>query len=407
MGTSKWLRAALAAAVVAIVAGASALASAAERFTGPGVTTDEILIGQTMPYSGPLSAYGAVGHAQAAYFRMINEKGGIHGRKIRILSMDDGYNPAKTVEHTRRMIEQDNVLLLFSSVGTATNIAVRKYVNARKVPQLFVAGGDSAWAEPRTYPWTMGWMPTFRAEARLYGKHILKNRPDAKIAVLYANDDYGKDYLQGFREGLGSKADTMIVGAESFAWSDTTVDSQIISLKASGADTIFTATAGRQATQAIRKIWDIGWRPAHYTALPAASVRGILGPAGVEKATGMISAYYAKDPTFPSFRNDAAVKEYFAWAAKYYTGDAEDGIATYGYQVAQVLEHVLQRCGDNLSRENVMKVATSLKDVEFPLLYPGVKANTSPTDYNPINQFVMMRFDGRDWQPFGNVLTED
>ncbi len=379
----------------------------AQRYTGPGVTETEIRIGQTMPYGGPISAYGAVGHAQVAYFQMINDKGGINGRKIKLISLDDGYNPAKTVEHTRRMIEQDDVLLLFSSVGTTTNLAVRKYTNAKKVPQLFVAGGDTAWGDHKNYPWTMGWMPTFRAEGRLYAKHILRYRPDAKIGVLYANDDYGKDYVQGFKEGLGDKANAMIVRMESFEWTDPTVDSQIISLKGSGADTLFTATGGKHATQAIQKVWDIGWRPAHYTAVPAASPRGILAPAGLEKSVGMITAYYAKDPSVQRFRDDPAIKEYFTWAKKYFSGDPYDGIATYGYQVAQALEYVLRKCGDNLSRENVMKVATTMRDVEFPLLYPGVTVNTSPTDYHPLRQFVMSRFDGKDWVPFTDVLTED
>lgn len=379
----------------------------ADRYKGPGVTESEIRIGQTMPYSGPISAYGATGRAQAAYFRMINERGGIHGRKITFLSLDDGYNPAKTVEATRRLVEQDDVLMLFSSVGTATNLAVRKYTNAKKVPQVFLAGGDSAWGDPTHYPWTIGWMPTFRAEGRLYAKHILQTRPEAKIAILHAEDDYGKDYVRGFKEGLGDRASSMIVGMQSFQWSDPTVDSQIIALKATGADTLFTATAGRQATQAIQKVWSLGWRPAHYTALPAASPRGILAPAGLEKSVGMISAYYAKDPSMSRFRDDPAVKAYFAWARTYYEGDAEDGIATYGYQVAQALEHVLRRCGDNLTRENIMKVVTSLSAVEFPMLYPGVTVSTSSTNYQPIRQFVMMRFDGKEWVPFSDVLTEN
>ena len=338
---------------------------------------------------------------------MLNDKGGINGRKITLISLDDAYNPAKTVEHTRRLVELDDVLLLFSSVGTTTNLAVRKYTNGKKVPQIFVAGGDTAWGDHQNFPWTIGWMPTYRAEARLYAKHILKNRPNAKVAVLYANDEYGKDYLQGFKEGFGDKAATMIVATASFEWTDPTVDSQIISLKGSGADTLFTATAGRQASQAIQKVWDMGWKPAHYTAIPATSPRGILAPVGLEKSVGMISAYYAKDPSQKRWRDDPAIKEYFAWAKQYYVGDPEDGIATYGYQVAQAMEYVLRKCGDNLSRENVMKVVTSMKDVEFPLLYPGVKVNTSATDYHPIRQFVMNRFDGKEWVPFTDLLTED
>lgn len=379
----------------------------AQRFTGPGVTETEIRIGQTMPYSGPISAYGAIGHAQAGYFQMLNDKGGINGRKIKLISLDDSYNPAKTVEHMRRLVEQEEVLLLFSSTGTATNMAVRKYTNGKKVPHIFVSGGDTAWGDYKNYPWTMGWMPTYRAEARLYGRHILGNRPNTKIAVLYSNDDYGKDYLQGLKEGLGDKAASMIVATETFEWADPTVASQIIALKGSGADTLFTATAGKQAIQAIQKVWEIGWRPARYTAVPATSPKAILAPAGFEKSVGTITAYYAKDPAQQRWRDDSAVKDYLAWAKKYYAGDPEDGIAAYGYQVAQALEHVLRNCGDNLSRENVMKVATSMKDVEFPMLFPGVKINTSPTDYHPIRQFVMMRFDGKDWVPFTDVLTED
>ena len=379
----------------------------AQRYTGPGVTQTEIRIGQTLPYSGPLSVYGAVGHAQAGYFRMLNDKGGINGRKITLISLDDGYNPAKTVEQTRRLVELDDVLLLFSSLGTTTNLAVRKYTNGKKVPQIFLGGGDTAWGDYQNYPWTIGWLPTYRAEAHLYAKHILRTRPNAKVAVLYANDEYGKDYLQGFKEGFGDQAATMIVATASFEWTDPTVDSQLISLQASGADTLFTATGGRQASQAIRKVWDLGWKPAHYTAISAASPRGILAPVGLEKSVGMISAYYAKDPSIGRWREDPAIKEYFEWAKKYYTGDPEDGIATYGYQVAQAMEYVLRKCGDNLSRENVMKVVTSMKDVEFPLLYPGVKVNTSATDYQPIRQFVMFRFDGKEWVPFTELLTGD
>ena len=379
----------------------------AQRYTGHGVTETEVRIGQTMPYSGPLSVYGAIGHAQAGYFRMLNDNGGINGRKITLISLDDGYNPAKTVEHTRRLVELDDVLLLFSSIGTTTNLAVRKYTNGKKVPQIFVAGGDTAWGDHQNFPWTIGWMPTYRAEGRLYAKHVLKNRPNAKVAVLYANDEYGKDYLQGFKEGFGDKAATMIVATASFEWSDPTVDSQLITLKGSGADTLFTATAGRQASQAIQKVWNLGWKPAHYTAVPASSPRGILAPVGLEKSVGMITAYYAKDPSQERWRQDPAIKEYFEWAKKYYAGDPEEGNVTYGYQVAQAMEYVLRKCGDNLSRENVMKVVTSMKDVEFPLLYPGVKVNTSATDYHPIRQFVMFRFDGKEWVPFTDLLTED
>jgi len=380
----------------------------AQRFTGPGVSEFEIRIGQTMPYSGPVSAYGAIGKAHSAYFQMLNEKGGINGRRIRLISLDDTHNPAKTVEHTRRLVEQEDVLLTFNSVGSATNLAVRKYLNDKKVPQLFVAGGDSAWGDHRNFPWTIGWMPTFRAEARLYARHILSQRPNARIAVLHASDDYGRDYLKGFREGLGSKAANMIVAEASFEWSDPTVDSQIISLKASGADTLFTAIAGKHATQAIQKAWDIGWRPQWYTAVPATSPSTILAPAGLAKARGMISAYYAKDPTHVRWQEDPAIQAYLAWGKTYARElDITDNIVTYGYQLAQALEYVLRNCGDDLSRTNVMKTVTNMKDVEFPMLLPGIRVNTSPTDYYPIRQFVMNRFDGTNWVPFTDPITED
>ncbi len=377
----------------------------AERYVGPGVTTDEIRLGQTMPYSGPLSAYGAIGRAQAAYFRKLNDAGGINGRKIRLISLDDGYTPGKTVEHARRLVEHDDVLMVFSSVGTATNLAVRKYYNVKKIPHVFTAGGDAAWSEPGIYPWTIGWMPSFRKEARLYGMHILQTRPAARIAVLHSNDDYGKEYLAGLKDGLGNRASEMIVATQSFEWADPTVDTQIVSLKASGADTLFTATAGKQASQALRKVGEIGWRPAHYTAVPASSPSAILQPAGLEKAVGMITAYYAKDPSATNLQSDAAVRDYWAWARKYYEGDAADNIAAYGYQVAQAIEHVLRACGEDLSREGIMRAVTNLRDVELPMLLPGVKVNTSRTDYSPIEQFIYMRFDGKEWVPFGPVVS--
>ncbi|MFN0313921.1 MAG: ABC transporter substrate-binding protein [Burkholderiales bacterium] len=375
----------------------------AEKKYSPGASDSEIKIGQTMPYSGPVSAYGAIGRAQAAYFDKVNAEGGINGRKIKLISLDDGYSPAKTVEHTRRMVEQDEVLLMFNSVGTATNKSVRKYLNQKQVPQLFVAGGDSGWSDYKQFPWTIGWMPSYRSEAKLYAQHILKHRPNAKIGVLYLNDDFGKDYLAGFKEGLGERA--TIVLAEPYEMFYATVDSQVVSLKAAGVDTLFTATAGKHASQALRKIWDIGWKPAIYTAVPAVSPRTVLEPAGAHHAVGMITAYYAKDPNSSRYKDDPVIKEYHAWAKQYYSGDARDGIAAYGYQMAQVLEYVLRKCGDDLTRENIMRVATSMQDVEFPMLIAGVKANTSPTDYRPLEQLVMTRFDGKEWVPFTDLLS--
>ena len=376
----------------------------AEKHVGPGVTDTEIKIGQTMPYSGALSAYGAVGRAQLAYFAKVNAEGGINGRRITLISLDDGYNPAKTVEHVRRLVEQDQVLLLFSSVGTVPIMAVRKYANTRGVPQLFVGGGDSAWADYSRYPWTIGWMPSYQLEAGLYAKDILKVRPAARIGLLYANDDYGRDYVKGFKEALGDKAAAMMVSEQTYEVTDPTVDTQIFALKASGADTLFSAMAGKHASQAICKMADIGWRPLHYTGVPSTSIKGILEPAGLDNAIGLRSAWYAKYIDFNKFQDDPAVKAYFAWAKKYYDGNPEDGIAIFGYEVAQALEYVLRRCGDDLTRENVMRVATSMKDVEFPLLLPGVRVNTSPTDYHPIKQFQMMQFNGKNWEFVGGIV---
>ena len=370
----------------------------AEKRYGPGVTDAEILVGQTMPYSGAGSAYGAIGKAQVAYFAAVNAAGGINGRKVRLLSLDDAYLPSKTVEHVRRLVEQDEVLLIFSSVGTATNIAVRKYLNAKGVPHLFVAGGDSAWGDPEHYPWTMGWMPPYQHEAALYAQHILKTRPAAKIALFSLNDAYGRDYVAGFKAALGDRARTMIVGEQTYEASDPTVDTQIVSLKASGADTLMSAMAGKHASQALRKMGEIGWKPAHYTGIASASVRGVLEPAGLENAVGLISAYYAKAPDTIAFSQDVAIRAYLDWAKKYYEGNAYDGLPAYGYQVAQALEYVLRRCGDDLSRENVMRVATSMTNVEFPMLYPGVRVTTSKTDYFPIEDLILLRFDGRNWQ---------
>jgi len=382
-------------------AGSPALA---QKRYGPGVTDTEIKIGQTMPYSGPISAYGAIGRAQLAYFAKVNAEGGINGRKITLISLDDGYNPAKTVEAARRLVEQDDVLFLFSSVGSATNLAIRKYLDAHRVPHLFVAGGDSGWADYSHFPWMIGWLPAYQLEAGLYAKDILKTRPQARIGLLYSADDYGRDYAEGFKKALGDKAATMIVSEQTFQWSDPTVDSQIFTLKASGADTLFSAMGGKHASQAIRRMAEIGWRPLHYTGVPSTSIKGILEPAGLDNAVGLISAYYAKSVDDPIWKDDPAIKAYFAWAKKYYEGDPQDAIAVFGYQVAQALEYVLRRCGDDLTRENVMRVATSMENVEFPMLLPGVRANTTPTDYHPIKQFQMMKFNGRNWVFVGGIV---
>lgn len=386
---------------VVLMLGADALA---QKRYGPGVSDTEIKIGQTMPYSGALSAYGQIGRAQAAYFEMLNAKGGINGRKIKLISLDDGYTPPKTVEQVRKLVEEEHVLLIFNSVGTATNVAVRKYLNTRKVPQLFVAGGDAVWGDYQNYPWTMGWGGSYRMEGRLYAQHILANRPEAKIAILSINDDFGRDYVKAFKDALGARASSMIVAEQTYEYSDPTVDSQIVTLQASGADTFFGALLGKHASQSYRKMYDIRWHPQVYIAVAGASPHGILRSAGLQTAVGFITAYYGKSPEIPSTRNSPAMKAYFAWAKRWFPdGDAEDGIVTYGYQVAQALHYVLRACGDDLTRENVMRVATHMDHVALPMLYPGITATTSLTDYFPIEQFQMFRFDGKNWLPFGPI----
>jgi branched-chain amino acid transport system substrate-binding protein len=381
--------------------------AAAEKHYDAGVTDTEIKIGQTIPYSGALSVYGQIGRVQLAYFAKINAEGGINGRKVKLISLDDGYLPPKAVEQVRKLVEEEQVLLIFNSVGTATNVVVRQYLNARKIPHLFVAGGDVAWGDYQRYPWTIGWGGSYQLEAKQYAKHILVNRPNAKIAILSLNDDYGRDYVKGFKDGLGERASSMIVSEQTYEYSDPTVDSQIVTLKASGADTFFGALAGKHASQSYRKMYDIGWRPQVYISVPASSPRGVLKPAGLQTAVGFITAYYGKSPEFPSMRSDPAMKEYFAWANRWFPeGDAEDGIVTYGYQVAQALEYVLRSCGDNLLRENVMRVATHMDHVVLPMLYPGVTATTSPTDYFPLEQFQMFRFTGENWVPFGPIVGQ-
>jgi branched-chain amino acid transport system substrate-binding protein len=350
--------------------------------------------------------YGQVGRAELAYFAKLNADGGINGRRIRLISVDDGYVPPKALEQTRRLVEQDGVFLIFGSTGPATSIVVRRYLNPRKVPHLFGFAGDAAGGDYQHYPWTMSWSSSLAAESRLYAEDILANRPDAKIAVLWLNDEYGRDYMKGFKDGLGARAKTMIVAEQTYESSDPTIDSQILTLRASGADTFFLVSGGKFASQAYRKIHDIGWRPQLYTVVSASPVEGVLKPAGLDTVVGLITAYYGKRPDMRGMRDDPAMKEYFVWAKKWYPeGNAEDAIVNYGYQAAQALEYVLRRCGDELTRENVMRVATHMDHVAFPMLLPGITASTSPTDYFPIKQFQMQRFDGKEWVPFGPLRS--
>jgi len=391
--------------LIACVAWISVSVALADKKYDPGASDSEIKIGQTMPYSGPASAYGTIGKAEAAYFRMVNEQGGINGRKINFISLDDGYSPPKTVEQTRRLVEEDQVLLIFQSLGTAMNTAIQKYMNAKRVPQLFIATGATKWGDPEHFPWTMGWQPNYQTETHIYAKYLLQNKRDAKIAVLFQNDDYGKDYLKGLHDGLGQQTEKMIVREASYEVTDPTVDSQIVTLQGSGADVLFIFATPKFAAQAIRKTYDIGSKPMTFVNNVSTSVATVLQPAGLEKSTGLITALYFKDPTDPQWANDPSLKLWLDWMKKYYPeGDIKDGANIYGYAAAQTVVHVLRQCGDDLSHENIMRQAARLKDLEIPVLLPGIKINTGPTDFYPIEQVQLARFDGKRWVLFGDVI---
>jgi branched-chain amino acid transport system substrate-binding protein len=384
---------------------AGGLAFAAGQY-GPGVTDTEIKIGNTMPYSGPASSYGVIGKSEAAYFDMINEQGGINGRKINFISRDDSYSPPKTVEQVRKLVEEDQVLLTFNILGTPPNTAVQGYLNDSKVPQLFVATGADKWNDPKHHPWTMGWQPSYRIEARIYGRYILKNLPNAKIGVLYQNDDFGKDYLTGLREGLGDKADKMIVATQSYETTDPTIDSQIVALQGSGADVLLTAAIPKFAAQAIRKVYDIGWKPTHFLSNVSISVKSTMQPAGLEKGVGIISAAYGKDPTDPQWQDTPEFKEWLAWMKKYNTSaNVADANAVYGYGAAQTMVAVLKACGNDLTRENVMKQAASINNLVLPMSLPGIAISTSADDFAPIKQMQLAKFDGTTWRLFGEVIS--
>jgi len=398
----------LASASAAVALALAATPAAAQKKYDPGASDTEIKIGQTMPYSGPASAYGTIGKAEAAYFKMINEQGGINGRKINFISLDDAYSPPKTVEMVRRLVEQDEVLLVFQTLGTPSNTAIQKYMQAKKVPQLFVATGATKWNDPAGNPWTMGWQPNYQTETTIYAKHILKEKPNAKIAVLYQNDDYGKDYLKGLKDGLGDKAKSMIVAEVSYEVSEPTVDSQIVQLHGSGADVFVNITTPKFAAQAIRKAFDIGWKPVHYLNNVSVGVGSVLTPAGLDKSVGLISTAYLKDPVDTQWATDKAIVDWTAFMKKYYPdGSLIDNTNVYGYTVAQTLVQVLKQCGDNLTRENVMKQAASLKDFAPDTMLPGIKMNTGPKDFAPIESVQLMRFDGKTWVRFGPVISAD
>jgi branched-chain amino acid transport system substrate-binding protein len=384
---------------------ASGLAVAAGQY-GPGASDTEIKIGNTMPYSGPASGYGAIGRSLGAYFAMINEQGGINGRKINFISRDDSYSPPKTVEQVRKLVEDDQVLFLFQTLGTPPNLAIRGYLNENKVPQLFVGSGADQWDDPKRYPWTMGWQPSYGAEARIYGRYILQTQPDAKIAVLYQNDDFGKDYLNGLRAALGDKAGAMIVATQSYETTDPTVDSQIVALQASGANVLLTAAIPKFTTLAIRKVYDVGWRPANFLNSVSTSVASVMKPAGLEKGIGIVSAAYTKDPTDPQWQDTPEYKDWLSWMKKYNaSGNVSDAFNVYGYTTAQTMVAVLKASGDNLTRENVMRQAASLHDLQLPMLLPGITISTSNDDYAPIKQMQLQKFDGNSWKLFGKVIS--
>ena len=375
----------------------------AQKKYDAGASDKEIVIGAIHPYSGPASAYGAIGKAIGAYFDKVNAEGGINGRKIRYIALDDGYNPAKTVEQARKLVEQDEVLLVFNPLGTAANTAIQKYMNDKKVPHLFVATGATKWGDPKNFPWTMSWQPSYQGEAKIYAQHILETRPNAKIAVLYQNDDYGKDYLKGFEDGLGDKAKSLIVSKVSYEVTDPTIDSQIVTLKGTGADVFFNITTPKFAAQAIKKMAELGWKPTHYLNNVSASVGSVLTPAGLDNSKDILTAQYIKDPTDPQFQKGKEWDDYLAWFKKYTaSANLADGFNVYGYTVAQGLEQVLKAAGDNLTHANVMKQAASM-DMTLPMLLPGVNVKTSADDYFPIERQQLARFDGKTWVLFGKV----
>ena len=392
------------------LAGAAASATVfsigrARAANAPGITDKEIKIGQTMPYSGPASAYGVIGKTEAAYFKMLNEQGGVNGRMINLVSLDDAYSPPKTVEQTRRLVEEEKVAFLFQSLGTAPNLAIRDYCNKNMVPQLFISTGASVFSDPAHYKWTMGYNPSYRTEARIYAKHILQTKPNAKIGVLYQNDGFGRDYLSGLKDVLGAAHASMIVKEASYETSEPTVDSQVVSLQGSGADVLVIAATPKFAAQAIRKSYDLGFNGVRYLSNVSPSIAAVLKPAGLEKSKGLITAYYGKDPTDPRWKDGDDMKGWFAFCDRYMRHSTIiDANASYGYVVAMLMAHVLKQCGNDLSRENILAQAANVKDLRLPLMLPGQALNTSPTNYSPIRQMQLANFDGKSWQLFGELI---
>jgi len=395
----------MAMAMFAAAAAMTATAANAEKKYDPGASDTEIKIGNIMPYSGPASSYGVIGKTEAAYFDKVNSEGGINGRKIKFVTYDDAYSPPKAIEQARKLVESDEVLLIFQPLGTPSNSAIQKYMNAKKVPQLFVATGATKWGDPKNFPWTMGWQPNYQSEGRIYAKYILDNLPNGKIAVFWQNDDAGRDQVKGLRDGLGEKA-SMIIADKSYEVSDPSIDSQIVALHDSGADIFFSWAAPKGSAQAIRKVGELGWKPKFFLANVSTSVAGVLKAAGLEFAKDIISTAYLKDPTDPAWKDDPGVKTWRAFMDKYYPdGDQTNNNDVYGYAVAQTMVQVLKQCGDDLTRENVMRQAANLKNFSSEVMLPGIKVNTGPDDFFPIEQMQLMRFDGQAWRLFGDVIT--
>jgi len=392
--------------VAAALAFASSSAFAQKKYD-TGASDTEIRIGNIVPYSGPASAYGVIGKTEGAYFDKINAEGGIKGRKIKFISYDDAYSPPKAVEQARKLVESDQVLLVFSPLGTASNSAIQKYMNTKKVPQLFVASGASKWNDPKDFPWTMGWQPSYQSEAHIYAKYILKEKPDGKIGVLYQNDDFGKDYLKGLKDGLGPQA-SMIVAEESYETSEPSIDDHVVRLKAAGADVFVSITTPKFAAQAIKKLGEVDWHPLHILTSVSASVGAVMQPAGFENSQGILSSAYLKDGADPQWDDDDGMKKFVAFLAKYYPdGNKLDGSLVYGYAIAQTMVKVLEMCGDDLTRANVMRQAANMKDFKPDTLLPGIAINTSPTNFAPISQLQMMRFKGEKWDLFGDIISSD
>jgi ABC-type branched-subunit amino acid transport system substrate-binding protein len=380
-----------------------AVPATAQPHYGPGVTDTEIKRGQTMPYSGPASSYSAIGKAELAYFAKLNAEGGVNGRKIKLISLDDGYSPPKAFEQTRKLVEDDRVLAIFSTFGTPTNTVIKKYLNGKKVPQLFATGGATQWNDVKHFPWTFGWQPNYNLEMKVYAHYLLKEKPDARIGILYQHDDVGKDNLKGLKEALGDRAG-MIVKEASYETTDATVSSQMIELKGAGANVFFNTGASKFAAQAIRMTHDLDWHPLQFLSNYSSSAGAVLAPGGLENSKGIISSQFQKDPTDPRWANDPGYKEWLAWMDQYYSGaDKSDIFNVYGYLTAQTLVEVLKRCGDDLTTENVRRQAENLHHVALPMLLPGITLNTAPDNHVPLGQLYLMRFDGKSWRTFGQA----